>query len=110
MAKRPTIGTYSEILERGPDTDTSQDTDKGVAAPLKRIGRVPMPTPKRRRTATDPTKGAVLIRMRKDDVKVLNMIAKENGITLQDLGLYGVNCALAAFNSKHICKPPGDDD
>lgn len=111
MAKRPPMTAFKSALSaaeaRPHDAEPQQTaTDQAQPARGKAAASVVPPPPKRRKPdAAD--KAAVFIRVTPESLAAVRALAEAEGLTVQDLGVYALNLALAQYGRDPVVKGAG---
>lgn len=112
MAKRPPIKGFNSVLSaaeaRPHDAEPKPAAADQAAAPAPKTTAavVPPPQPKRRK-AESPDKAAVFIRITPESLAAVRACAEAAGVTVQDLGVYALNLALAQYGHEPVVKGAG---
>lgn len=111
MAKRPPMTAFKSALSaaeaRPHDAESQQTaTDQAPPARAKAAASVVPPPPKRRKPDAGD-KAAVFIRVTPESLAAVRALAEAEGLTVQDLGVYALNLALAQYGRDPVVKGAG---
>lgn len=112
MAKRaPTAaltGTLSATADRQrePSPALPQMAEDRVKPALPATGEPTVPLPPKRRRDKTADKTAVFIRVTADSLTAVRALAEAEGLTIQDLGVYALNLALAKYGREPAVEGP----
>ena len=113
MAKRPPMTAFKSALsaaEARPHDAEPQPSQTAGARPTRAIKATSAPTvplPPKRRKAEAADKAAVFIRVTPESLAAVRALAEAEGLTVQDLGVYALNLALAQYGREPAVKGAG---
>lgn len=102
MAKRPSLTTFGDVLKRAEARPHNAPSTPGPGFDTPSL---PLPA-RRRRSATVP-RSAVFVRVSPASLAALQDLAKAEGLTMQDLGVYALNLALVRFGREPVVEGAG---
>lgn len=112
MAKRPPMTAFKSALSaaeaRPHDAEPQQDApDQANPTRAPKAAASVVPPPPKRRKADVADKAAVFIRVTPESLAAVRAVAEAEGLTVQDLGVYALNLALAQYGRDPVVKGAG---
>lgn len=111
MAKRPPMTAFKSALSaaeaRPHDAELKAAAAAEPAPKARKAAGAVIPPPPKRRKAEAADKAAVFIRITPESLAAVRACAEAEGVTVQDLGVYALNLALAQYGRDPVVKGAG---